>query len=348
VPDPTATAVPDPTATDVPATAVPDPTATDVPATAVPDPTASLEPATAVPDPTASLEPATAVPDPTATGVPATAVPDPTATAVPDPTATALPLVTATPLPDPTATAEPTATVVPAAPAAGQPADAAISLDAPTPRTSTFTYILRANGSGPTELYDAPDGNVVDVTYTYLNGDVIPYPQINPTYFGNPLVYRVVEGEPGAAWARVQLPTRPAGQTRWLRTDGFDWSSSNHLVQINVATNRLAVFEGDILVLESVVASGRPRAPTPSVSTYIDEIIPGPNQAYGSFIVSIGAFSESINDFSSGIPKLAIHGTNQPDLMGQYVSSGTVRVTNEVIEQIVAIVPIGSKVEIHR
>ena len=79
---PTATPVPDPTATEVIPTATP-----------VPDPTA-----TTIPDPTA-----TPVPDPTATAIPA-----PTATPVPAPTATAIPDPTATPVPAPTATsAEP-------------------------------------------------------------------------------------------------------------------------------------------------------------------------------------------------------------------------------------------------
>ena len=46
------------------------------------------------------------------------------------------------------------------------------------------------------------------------------------------------------------------------------------------------------------------------------------------------------------MPKLALHGTNQPELMGQYVSSGCVRVPNEVISFIADSVPIGTIVEI--
>jgi hypothetical protein len=95
-PAPTATPVPDPTATEVipTATPVPDPTATEVIPTATPVPAPT---ATAIPVPTA-----TPVPDPTAT-----AIPVPTATPVPAPTATPVPAPTSTPVPEPTATSVP-------------------------------------------------------------------------------------------------------------------------------------------------------------------------------------------------------------------------------------------------
>ena len=106
-PEPTATAVPEPTATpttsEPTATAVPDPTAT-APAASAPTPAPT---ATAVPVPTATSAP---TPAPTATAAPvatATAAPQPTATAVPEPTATAAPQPTATVAPQPTPTPEP-------------------------------------------------------------------------------------------------------------------------------------------------------------------------------------------------------------------------------------------------
>lgn len=213
--------------------------------------------------------------------------------------------------------------------------------------SSTFTYVLRAKPSlSEAAIYDAPNGTIIPTFYQYLDGGEILYPHLNPTFFGNPLVFSVVEGTLGDEWARVQLPIRPAGSTGWVRTDGFDWESSDFLIEIDVGTNQLVVIEGDQVRLQSPVVSGRPEAPTPVVSSFIDELVPGANQAYGPWIMSIGAFSESLNDFSGALPKLAVHGTSQPELMGQYRSSGGIRVPNDVIEQIVALVPVGSRVEI--
>ena len=80
----------------------------------------------------------------------------------------------------------------------------------------------------------------------------------------------------------------------------------------------------------------------------IDEKIEGGplGSAYGSCILSIAAFSEALGTFGGGMPKLALHGTNQPELMGQYVSSGCVRVPNDIIEFIAETVPVGTVVDI--
>ena len=95
--------------------------------------------------------------------------------------------------------------------------------------------------------------------------------------------------------------------------------------------------------------TGRESRPTPIVRAYIDEMIPGESlgPAYGSWVLSIAAFSETLGTFGGGgMPKLALHGTNQPDLMGQYISSGCIRVPNEIIDFIADSVPVGTIVDI--
>ena len=84
------------------------------------------------------------------------------------------------------------------------------------------------------------------------------------------------------------------------------------------------------------------------VRAYIDEKIPGASlsPAYGDWVLSIAAFSEALGTFGGGMPKLALHGTNQPELMGQYVSSGCVRIPNEVVSFIAESVPVGTIVNI--
>jgi lipoprotein-anchoring transpeptidase ErfK/SrfK len=63
-------------------------------------------------------------------------------------------------------------------------------------------------------------------------------------------------------------------------------------------------------------------------------------------LISLGIFSDALNSFGGSIPKIALHGTNNPSLMGQYASNGCIRVRNEIISQIAGMMPIGSKVVI--
>lgn len=195
-------------------------------------------------------------------------------------------------------------------------------------------------------VFSEPNGESETLMYEYLDGSKIEYPLVNPTYFGNDLALLVAEGNPGDAWARVFVPVRPNGKSVWVQTAFFDWSSHNYHIEVDVAGPSVRVWEGNNLIIESNAVAGRPDRPTPVLRTYIDEKIPGPSDAYGTWILSLAAYSESINIFSGGLPKLALHGTNKPELMGEYVSSGCIRVPNDIIDQIAEIVPVGATVDI--
>ena len=201
-------------------------------------------------------------------------------------------------------------------------------------------------------VYDGPDGNVVPVTYTYLNGTVDETYDwfINPTFFGNDLSVMVLQGEPGDDWAKVQIPTRPITEG-WVNADQFTWSSSNYYVQVDVGTNQVKVWNGDEVIVDEVaVVTGDVGRETPLASTYVDEIMPGPSGAYGPWLLSLGVFSDAINTFGSagGLPKVALHGTNRPDLLGQYASNGCIRLPNDVITMLANEVPIGTRVDLIR
>jgi hypothetical protein len=205
--------------------------------------------------------------------------------------------------------------------------------------------------SRPT-VYDGPEGTPIGVPYHYLNGTVDPTYDwfVNPTFFGNELAVMVLEGEPGDDWAKVQIPTRPTMQG-WVNVEDFTWSSSNYYVQVDVGTNQVKVWNGDEVIVDQVaVVTGDVGRETPLASTYIDEIMPGPSSAYGPWLLSLGVFSEAINTFGSagGLPKVALHGTNRPDLLGQYASNGCIRLPNDVIAMLAAEVPVGTRVDLIR
>ena len=221
----------------------------------------------------------------------------------------------------------------------------------PTAAGEVQVLTAKASVSRPV-VYDEPEGKPIPVTYEYLNGTIDPTYDwfVNPTYFGNALAVMVLQGEPGDAWAEVQIPTRPT-MRGWVNADDFTWSSSNYYVQVDVGTNQVKVWNGDEVVVDQVaVVTGDVGRETPVASTYIDEIMPGPSGAYGPWLLSLGVFSEAINTFGSagGLPKVALHGTNRPDLLGQYASNGCIRLPNDVITMLASEVPVGTRVDLIR
>lgn len=197
--------------------------------------------------------------------------------------------------------------------------------------------------------FDAPNGNNITIyDINTIDGIELEYPLYAQTVFGNRLALRVDEYDSTGNWARVHVPVRPNGTTAWVQTAFFTEERHDYHITIDLSDNEVTVFQGDEVLLTQSSVAGRESRPTPVVRSYIDEKIEGGplGAAYGSWILSIAAFSEALGTFGGGMPKLALHGTNQPELMGQYVSSGCVRVPNDVIEFIAETVPVGTVVDI--
>jgi hypothetical protein len=197
--------------------------------------------------------------------------------------------------------------------------------------------------------FDAPNGNQTKIfDQNTIDGIELEYPLLAETAFGNRLALLVEEFDSSGNWAKVLMPVRPNGTTGWVQTAFFTQESHNYHITIDVSENTVNVYEGDVLLVEQIAVSGRESRPTPVVRAYIDEKIPGASlsPAYGDWVLSIAAFSEALGTFGGGMPKLALHGTNQPELMGQYVSSGCVRIPNEIVSFIADTVPVGTIVEI--
>ena len=197
--------------------------------------------------------------------------------------------------------------------------------------------------------FDGPNGNEMPlVDINQIDGVETPYPLLADTHFGNRLALLVEEFDTTGNWAKVFVPIRPNGSTAWIQTAFFHEETHDFHIEISLSQNSVNVFRGDQLLVEQIAVAGRESRPTPLVRSYIDEKIRGEtlSPAYGDWILSIAAYSEALGTFGGGLPKLALHGTNQPELMGQNVSSGCIRVPNEVINFIAESVPVGTIVDI--
>lgn len=206
--------------------------------------------------------------------------------------------------------------------------------------------------------FDAPNGNQTTLfDINAIDGVEWEYPLLAETHFKNRLALLVDEFDSTGAWAKVFIPVRPNGTTAWIQTAFFTVEEHNYHITIDISDNTVQVWQGETALFideqgestPQIAVSGKPSRPTPIVRSYIDEKIPGGtlSPAYGDWVLSIAAFSESLGTFGGGgMPKLALHGTNQPELMGQYVSSGCVRIPNDVVSFIAETVPVGTVVDI--
>ena len=154
-------------------------------------------------------------------------------------------------------------------------------------------------------------------------------------------------GDDGHTWYRLSLPGRPNGQRGWVRGDLLDLHPVTNRIVVHVAARRLEVrrIEDEKLVLSSTVAVGKPGAETPlGRDFYVQARYYPTDPFYGPFVLVTSAYSK-LSDWPGG-GLAGIHGTNQPNLLGQAVSHGCVRVANSVALALERLAPLGTPIDI--
>ena len=154
-----------------------------------------------------------------------------------------------------------------------------------------------------------------------------------PTVFG--VVARRVEESCKPSWYQVRLPRRPNGRLGWVRAADVTVGEVRTRILVDLSERRVTLFRSGKRVLTTRAAVGSPSTPTPKGTFYVDQRLYSndPGGPFGPSAVGIAAYSEVLTGWTQGGP-IAIHGTNRPDLIGQAVSNGCVRVRNEVVKRI--------------
>lgn len=168
----------------------------------------------------------------------------------------------------------------------------------------------------------------------------------NPTYFRNPLVFHVIEKQ--GDWLKVLIPVRPNHTVGWVKASEVTLSTTEFRFQLDLSTFRMTVFKGAEVFLEADVVIGRDNTPTPIGRFYLLEKIKqkDPNGIYGTWILATNGYSETLDTFNGGLPVIALHGTNQPELIGTQASNGCVRMLNDIADQLAEVVPAGTPIDI--
>jgi lipoprotein-anchoring transpeptidase ErfK/SrfK len=101
-------------------------------------------------------------------------------------------------------------------------------------------------------------------------------------------------------------------------------------------------------VLSVKAAIGTSATPTPIGRYYVNQrlLSSDPGGPFGPAAIGISAFSPVLTGWAQGGP-IAIHGTNRPELIGQRVSNGCIRVHNRDLRRLFTVALSGTPVTIH-
>jgi lipoprotein-anchoring transpeptidase ErfK/SrfK len=174
------------------------------------------------------------------------------------------------------------------------------------------------------------------------------YEYSNPTYFKNPLVFDVVEDQ--GSWLKVLIPARPNHTEGWVKSSDVTLSTSDYRMVLDLSKFHLTVYQGDKVFAETDVVIGKDATRTPTGHFYLLEKIKQPNDTgvYGPWVLATNGYSEMLDQFDGGLPVIAFHGTNQPELIGTQASNGCIRMPNDVVAKLADALPAGTPIDIEQ
>jgi hypothetical protein len=152
------------------------------------------------------------------------------------------------------------------------------------------------------------------------------------------------------AWYRISIPGRPNGRSGWVRAASVELRPVHKRLVIYRGARKFEFWDGNELVRTGKVAVGKRGAETPTGLFYVtwkfDPRIDPSWSILGNYAFETSAYSKLSDWPGGGI--VGVHGTPWPELLGQAVSHGCVRLRNDNIEFLRSRVPLGTPVKIVR
>lgn len=167
------------------------------------------------------------------------------------------------------------------------------------------------------------------------------------TVIGSTTVVALV-GPPLDGWAEVSLPVRPNGTTGWIRLDEVDLFVVSGRIVVDLSDRRLTYYRDGVEMFTAQVAVGSSLSPTPTGVFYVTDSVTLTRQGtpWGPHALGLSARSDHITEFNGGDGIIGIHGTSRPESIGHAASLGCIRLHNDMITRLHAMIPLGTPVEI--
>jgi lipoprotein-anchoring transpeptidase ErfK/SrfK len=147
-----------------------------------------------------------------------------------------------------------------------------------------------------------------------------------------------------ALWYRITIPGRPNGRTGWVPAAAIALQPVDRRLVIHRGVRTFDFYVRGKLVRSGKVAVGAPGMETPLGLFYVQAKFDPSWPVLGAYAFETSAYSKLSEWPGGGV--VGVHGTNTPELLGQAVSHGCVRLANADIQFLRSVVPVGTPVEI--
>lgn len=152
-------------------------------------------------------------------------------------------------------------------------------------------------------------------------------------------------GSDGKPWYKISIPMRPNGMQGWIPARSVTLSPTVSQIVINRSARTIDIYWKGKHALHAIVAVGAPGMETPVGRYYVAaRFVPYNDPFLGVFAVETSAYSKLTEWPGGGV--VGIHGTSKPELLGQAVSHGCVRVSNQTAAAMVKLAPLGTPITI--
>jgi lipoprotein-anchoring transpeptidase ErfK/SrfK len=147
-------------------------------------------------------------------------------------------------------------------------------------------------------------------------------------------------------WYRISLAGRPNGRMGWIPARAAALRPTRAEIVIHRGARTLELLVGGKPRLRTRVAVGRPGMETPLGLFYVTARFKPKESFLGAYALETSAYSKLSEWPGGGV--VGIHGTTEPQLLGQAVSHGCVRVSNSAALVLKRLAPLGTPIHILR
>ena len=196
---------------------------------------------------------------------------------------------------------------------------------------------LMLTRSDPVRVAPSPKAHVIRVMHQFRSDY---RPQVM-------FAVRSATGSDGEPWYRVSIPMRPNGTYGWVPAKTVSLRPTHSQIVVNLIHRTIDLYRFNKHKWHGKVAIGAPGRETPVGHYFVAaRFVPFHDPFLGVFAVETSAYSKLTEWPGGGV--VGIHGTSLPQLLGQAVSHGCVRVSNLTARHLRTLAPLGTPIWIKK
>ena len=146
------------------------------------------------------------------------------------------------------------------------------------------------------------------------------------------------------SWYRITIPGRPNGRTGWIPAGSVSLKPVDRWLVVYRGSRKFEFYVNGTLRRTGRVAIGRKGMETPLGLFYVQAKFDPTWPVLGAYAFETSGYSK-LSDWPGG-GVVGVHGTNTPDLIGEAVSHGCVRLYNKDIQYLRSVMGVGTPIKI--